>query len=1003
MSFSLTRWLSDHQQDITDLSEKKVTAILFQLTQEIDRRQLSPTDICGVADAFTLSFSELQTAFPHLLKLLSELLHWFASRKPLIRVESCWLGLQIAYLKAFRDILDQEISLQRSWLDRAIFPLGLEGDLEGDIPRLRLIANIKALRFFEMTDSKAGQALLHPKEANFFKTISQVALSWLQLQGAEEMEANLIHNRLFHSLYGYGLETVLQHPLALVQLQKFYHLGASSVMESLLDRSGETSENPFFDDPKKDYYRSQLIQSLSKPLFGDYFSLLDIYIPLKGQFTNTTEVQQWTDLMDWSNHQLNSSCSIAIIEGKSASGKTSFLQVWSALLAEKLYPQCLPIYIPLKHLKTLGNTLEETLDPLFPQGNFSQGNSWLKNIRPACILLLDGLDQLPIHYLSIFVNQLVRFFDDCQRENLLHKLFITTSIPLEKLDIYYKTHPRKRSSKLYRKHGSGRFLPIHYQLDKITILPFDQEQLRQWFIQWINLQSRTTSQSYFNFLKQEKIFTKSPDNLAFNEFILRPLSLYLLGLLHRDGLLDSSLFRLSFPEFKLALYQRLICWLLGEFLYSNYRFVERKKEGLVHANRQQADIDRLLANHTPQECFNLWKSLHLPCEKPNNFPCPLPVMLFNSIGNQLYFSHRFFEDYLWAEIIVDQLTNLCASSRNFDLISPVNSTFKTLEYILGLCLIHPHCLQLIQERLNQIHQKNIKNVSVDRLWEILTSYYYYYTQLTQLQNHIQNENNSLTTDYLARIGFNNFSLLHSISQYLKITFYPCGNPHDLTIFQADRFRFFWNRTSYLLPQLFFQQLPQGLSHLNLTGACLNQLILSSINAEETDFSLADLVEANLSFCNLKNTNFSWANLAGANLKQADFEGANLEGADLSGANLIGANFEKTNLKNACLYGALLDESAQKIAEKGGAIMSWETFETYQKSLSFEIDHDLDETEFLEVSQTWGIQSAEGELVIPDFWEIEKESASLYVSQETELDEDDLEATLMIEQPESLEN
>lgn len=131
-----------------------------------------------------------------------------------------------------------------------------------------------------------------------------------------------------------------------------------------------------------------------------------------------------------------------------------------------------------------------------------------------------------------------------------------------------------------------------------------------------------------------------------------------------------------------------------------------------------------------------------------------------------------------------------------------------------------------------------------------------------------------------------------------------------------------------------------LVHANLMDACLQDAVLSHANLLLADFSGADLRKADLSFsttevekspghmsrgprfkdANLQGadlhnsyhyiSDFSGANLADANLSGTMLERANMSNNDLSGINLVGANllnvnFRGSNLSNIRLNGAEL--------------------------------------------------------------------------------------------------
>ncbi|WP_306557889.1 NACHT domain-containing protein [Nostoc sp. 'Peltigera malacea cyanobiont' DB3992] len=111
-------------------------------------------------------------------------------------------------------------------------------------------------------------------------------------------------------------------------------------------------------------------------------------------------------------------------------------------------------------------------------------STWLEQENPRCLLLLDGLDELPpsaqdIRAQAIFIQQLLNF-----QSQHRHKIVLTS-----------------RSTTL-PKIVSG--LPL--LLRRIIIQPLDAEELKQWFQQWAKVQSLAIAQNFFTFLKQTGLF-----------------------------------------------------------------------------------------------------------------------------------------------------------------------------------------------------------------------------------------------------------------------------------------------------------------------------------------------------------------------------------------------------------------------------------------------------------------------------------------------------------------
>jgi uncharacterized protein YjbI with pentapeptide repeats len=283
--------------------------------------------------------------------------------------------------------------------------------------------------------------------------------------------------------------------------------------------------------------------------------------------------------------------------------------------------------------------------------------------------------------------------------------------------------------------------------------------------------------------------------------------------------------------------------------------------------------------------------------------------------------------------------------------------------------------ELVVERLRREEKRNAEAFSFPILFKRLYHFYRAYcrgrwldegiahhahSQLQALHNPV----NILQID--AAVGLNVFLLLCSGAREAKIPFWPCGNPEIRREFDADQLLSFISRTVALSPTVFWQRVRYSLSGVQLSEACLNQAMLAEANLSQANLSAAELIGTNLAAANLENANLSWASLAGANLANANLCGAKLEGADLSGANLKGANLKSANLTNACLFQTQMDEEINNFAVRSGAIFSPEEFQVYNQSLvPTRIINNLEDDALLEEEPTIFIESAEGEVMLPD--------------------------------------
>ncbi|MFW6360105.1 MAG: pentapeptide repeat-containing protein, partial [Chroococcales cyanobacterium] len=570
---------------------------------------------------------------------------------------------------------------------------------------------------------------------------------------------------------------------------------------------------------------------------------------------------------------------------------------------------------------------------------------------------------------------------------------------------------------LTRKYRLGSILPLRTQLRRIAIEPMEQEQWREWFQHWSKLQSKSIAKLFFSLLKQEGLFLKEPNKNA-GYLVRQPLMLYLFGILHRDYLLDKSLFNLPLSQLKFEIYDRINRWLLGQ-AYHTQPLPEVVREGLAHASRSPEAIANLLAGRPAKQLRSQMQQIALQILQTGHWRLtlesessrgietlnPFPALFFSMTlpaqdspsSSAITFSHRNLGEFLAAEEIAQQLKQLTHQVRDrygqlsFSLESP-HAIAEHLYSLLGYGILSREIEELAIERLRQEQSRNAQTFSFKVLFERLYSFYIAYcsgrwfdegivhsaySQLRQ-KGHCFN---TLQVD--AAVGINVFLLLCITSRYASIPFFPCGDPNLPQEYDADRLLTFISRVSVLSPTRFSRRVQNSLSHLQLTGACLNRTMLSKVNLAHANLSVAELIGTNLAGANLAHANLSWASLAGANLASANLEQANLEGADLSGANLIGVNLKSTNLKNTCLYQAQLNEDNEILARNNGAIFSLEKFHQYSQSLVPRIhSNNLIDLEFFATEKVQ-IESLAGQPILPSAWDDTYSNDSLEEDEEVD--------------------
>lgn len=150
-----------------------------------------------------------------------------------------------------------------------------------------------------------------------------------------------------------------------------------------------------------------------------------------------------------------------------------------------------------------------------------------------------------------------------------------------------------------------------------------------------------------------------------------------------------------------------------------------------------------------------------------------------------------------------------------------------------------------------------------------------------------------------RTGFDNFIL-----QFLKRL-----NLENAVLIIKDFFEANFQETNLSRVNLFMANLSRAyLRGANLKGVNLSEVYLWEADLSEANLSEANLRGADLREANLRKTNLSEANLSGANLRGANLKGANLRETDLREANLRDAKVTDEELKDAILA----DEATRKI-------------------------------------------------------------------------------------------
>ncbi|MGB3655407.1 MAG: pentapeptide repeat-containing protein, partial [Rivularia sp. (in: cyanobacteria)] len=789
-----------------------------------------------------------------------------------------------------------------------------------------------------LSDVQAEELLDKVANSSFVQQINKITLSWLVANSVPKLEAELIIRCLEHKLLGNLIVVVSENATELVQLQKFFGLG-NSVKLRTTEIHWKSDDKI---DLKREKYRASLIKKLGEPLSIESFCLKDIYVPPTGLALN--ENHQTVDLMKWVVSQLEDLETITVIESDSGYGKTSFCQIFAARVARKFYPDWIPVLISLNEIKW-GDNFQETLESTFIKNYRISLSAWLEEPKNKCLLILDGLNELPNSaenktVFALFMQQLFEFQSQFGHR-FKHKIILTTqSWALE--DIVAKA-----ASKLQR----------------IKIQAWGQNEWKLWFASWAKVQSNGVAQNYFTLLKKNKAFSQK-SQFPLSHLVRQPLMLYLIGILHREELLDNEILQLATNNYTnnvvilWAIYQRLNQWLFG------YR-VSGAISPHIHYTSEAAV---LIKNRHPQELIDEMEAVALQIlfsgnkkiNLTNDFST-LNAFYFKTTKNSekvinstpstpsppstIEFSHSKFGEYLCAASIVSKLKALTKRDRNaygemiFLLDSP-SSIAEHLYDLFGYGILTQEIEELVIEGLRQ--EKKHK-FSFELLCDRLGAFWYPYSRgrwldegiahkawfnFKQLQNPVNVEQVN------AAVGINVFLLLSACYREIKVTFSPCFNPASTELHPQTLTKLI-AKTAVFHPGIIRRIGEKSLASLNLSKADLTQAMLGGVNLANTDLSNAQLKDACLAGANLANVNLTGADLTGANLINANLTSAKLTGANLTGANLLGVNLDLVNLSNACLFQAIIAEAHKEIAYSNGAVFTLDKFEELQRLLSYQ--------------------------------------------------------------------
>ncbi|MBD1879964.1 pentapeptide repeat-containing protein [Coleofasciculus sp. FACHB-T130] len=848
-----------------------------------------------------------------------------------------WVAIAspLAYLESFNELVQSNDLLQQVNLQ----PANLQPASATPPTNIAQQQSAK-LEEFQLDEHLARNVLTCFHESELAQVLNQVLSNQLQQGGINKQEAEILTSWVAWKTH--------QH------LKKALEDAEDSVRQRAeLYLSGKRQESDKYYSLNT-YLEEQIATKPLDPVFREIFTFKDIYVPLKVQPVNPKkgeidqdaepiEIESWAKAM---LADVQKQDKVMFIQGGPGRGKSVFCRMFADWVWQHLHPVWTPILIRLRDIRTFEKSFEKTLQAAVGCNFAATDDGWLTDRDTRFLFLLDGFDELVMERgtsqeLKDFLWQVEDFQGSCKRNSEKGHRVLITGRPLALQGI------------------EGRMPP---NLERVELLPMDDELQQQWFTKWETQVGKNKSSAFQEFLQD----ARCPDRVR--ELAKEPLLLYLLAAMHRDGKLTVEMFEgASGVGAKILIYEQSLEWVLTEQRkeWLNRKLTGQETAGLrrilaeaglcvVQSGGECAAVktieSRLKDDESAIELIQQARERHGEDALKNALAAFYLQAAAGDKDGYVEFAHKSFGEFLCAERLKESIEDLTRPGIKrqefyistdqmdrdiYDLFGYGELTPEIVEYLMALLAASTEFQPVkLFKRLENFYLRWCDGEFLDATPENLPQ-----KKMLQMREQApENERLGLRqVDIYA--GLNVMILLLELNRYAqlkddlkdKITFYPCGEK-DTDGFDVYRLLRIIGYSQCIGIGGFLGTVSKFLSRANLNGAYLRDANLNG----------ADLSGANLSRANLNGADLIDADLSGADLSGADLSGAYLNGAYLSGANLSGANLgdahlneadlNGTNLSRADLIGADLDDISWDKYTKWENVQNLETAENVPEAL-----------------------------------------------------------------------
>jgi uncharacterized protein YjbI with pentapeptide repeats len=757
----------------------------------------------------------------------------------------------------------------------------------------------------EIDDREARKAILYFHESKLASAFNDVLQARLQQAGLEAADAQTLTERVARKTDEFMQPALAQVGDGVKRLVEWYRIGGRDVLEKYLSID--------------DYLEQQIQTRPLEKVFAENFTFQDIYVPLNAQCIKqdgeADKDKEPVQLEQWAKDLLNNDQKkdrVMFIQGGPGRGKSVFCRMFADWVRQHEHPRWTPILIRLRDIRTLEKDFEETLRKAVDRDFAKNDPGWLTDRNIRFLFLLDGFDELLMEGrtsggLEEFLRQVGRFQESCQNNSeKRHRVLITgRSLSLQSIE---------------------RLMPAN--LERVEILPMDDELQERWFTQWGKLIA--ANPVHLKAILQDE---RLPDRVR--ELAREPLLLYLLAAMHRDGEFKLEMFEgAAGAKARDLIYSRTIDWVLikqrpewlnkdiTEFQTESLRHIlEEAGLCVVQSGGECAPIkmieDRLKGDDAAKTLLEEART-RLNGDPLRNALAAFYLQPGQAGSGSVEFAHKSFGEYLCAGRIKESLADWAQPGIRrqefyipteqmdwelYDLLGFGGLTHEIVEYLTAyfdLCPEQFDAEKIVRlfKRLEQFYVRWCNGEFIDAPPENLPQ-----KKMRLLKEQLVDRAEPLgqrQVDVYA--GLNVMILLLELNRYSlsradlkeKLVFYACG--------QTESKEFDKERLLQIIAYSKSQSFTTG-----LTGAgarfFLGGVKLVGVKLVGVDLTFADLSGADLHLADLRQSILCGARLQLACLKEATLQQADLTAAYLNGANLEGVNFSRAVLSRAYLKGA----------------------------------------------------------------------------------------------------